>query len=75
MALREELQTFLAGPLRLTLSMEKTKVTHLDEGFEFLGFHLRRSRGGRGMVTRLTIPDKALEKHRGLLRAALAPNT
>src|SRR5262245_18739104 len=52
MALREELQTFLSDSLRLTLSMEKTKVTHLDEGFEFLGFRLQRSLGGKGMVTK-----------------------
>jgi group II intron reverse transcriptase/maturase len=74
-ALREELQTFLAGPLRLTLSMEKTKVTHLDEGFEFLGFRLQRSLGGKGVVTKVTIPEKALERHRALIRTATAPHT
>ena len=26
----------------LTLSEEKTKITHIDEGFDFLGFNVRR---------------------------------
>jgi group II intron reverse transcriptase/maturase len=75
LAFREELQSFLAGPLRLTLSMDKTKVTHLDEGFEFLGFRLQRSLGSKGVVTKVTIPEKALQRHRALLRTATAPHT
>jgi group II intron reverse transcriptase/maturase len=67
---------FLADRLRLTLSLEKTKLTHVNDGFDFLGFHLERSRGGKGkMVTRLTIPDKALKKHLDTIRAATAPST
>jgi RNA-directed DNA polymerase len=29
----------------LELSIEKTKITHIDEGFDFLGFNLRKYRG------------------------------
>jgi RNA-directed DNA polymerase len=29
----------------LELSMEKTKITHIDEGFDFLGFNLRKYKG------------------------------
>jgi RNA-directed DNA polymerase len=29
----------------LTLSPEKTRVTHIDEGFDFLGFNIRKYRG------------------------------
>lgn len=29
----------------LELSSEKTKITHIDEGFDFLGFHLRKYKG------------------------------
>jgi RNA-directed DNA polymerase len=75
LALREELHTFLSGRLRLTLSMEKTKVTHLDEGFVVLGFRRQRSLGGKGMVTKVAIPEKAMERHRALIRAATAPHT
>ncbi len=31
--------------------------------------------GSKGMTTKVTIPDKALEKHQGTLRAALAPDS
>ena len=42
-ALREEVAAVLA-PLELRLSPEKTRVVHIDEGFDFLGFHIRRMR-------------------------------
>jgi RNA-directed DNA polymerase len=73
--MRKEVHDYLRDDLRLALSLEKTKVTHLNEGFDFLGFHLQRSLGHRGMATKLTIPDKALEKHRNILRAATARHT
>src|SRR4051794_631836 len=50
-AMREEVRTFLASTLRLTLSMEKTKITHLNDGFDFLGFTVRRSMGQKRMTT------------------------
>jgi RNA-directed DNA polymerase len=42
-ALREEVSAVLA-PLGLRLAPEKTRVVHIDEGFTFLGFHIRRMR-------------------------------
>lgn len=42
-ALREEVSTVIA-PLGLRLAPEKTQVVHLDEGFTFLGFDIRRQR-------------------------------
>lgn len=42
-ALREQVTTALA-PLGLRLSPEKTRVMHIDEGFVFLGFQIRRMR-------------------------------
>ena len=42
-ALREEVAAILA-PLGLRLAPEKTRVVHINEGFEFLGFHIRRQR-------------------------------
>ena len=29
----------------LTLSEEKTKITHIDDGFDFLGFNIRKYKG------------------------------
>ena len=75
-ALREELHEFLKVELKLELSMEKTKVTHGSEGLEFLGFLIDRGVTGSGKwAPRVRIPAKAVEKVRGKLRAALAPNT
>lgn len=34
--------TRVLAPLGLHLSAEKTRIAHLDEGFDFLGFHIRR---------------------------------
>ena len=42
-ALREEVSAMLA-PLGLRLAPEKTAVVHIDEGFVFLGHHIRRQR-------------------------------
>ena len=41
--LREDVVAVLA-PLGLRLAPEKTAVVHIDEGFDFLGFHIRRQR-------------------------------
>jgi RNA-directed DNA polymerase len=42
-ALRQEVAAVLA-PLGLRLSLEKTRVVHVDEGFDFLGQNIRRQR-------------------------------
>jgi hypothetical protein len=42
-ALREEVADVLA-PMGLRLSPENTRLVHIDEGFDFLGFHIRRRR-------------------------------
>ena len=44
-ALREEVAAVLA-PMGLRLAPEKTQVGHIDEGFDFLGNHIRRMRKG-----------------------------
>jgi RNA-directed DNA polymerase len=57
-ALREEVAAVLA-PMGLRLSKAKTKVCHIDEGFDFLGFHIQR-RHKRGTAKRIvyTYPSK-----------------
>jgi 5-methylcytosine-specific restriction endonuclease McrA len=73
--MREEVRNFLASTLRLTLSMEKTRITHLNDGFDFLGFNVRRSMGRNGMGTKVLISEKGKEKHLNAIRAATAPDT
>jgi RNA-directed DNA polymerase len=57
-ALREEAAAVLA-PLGLRLAEEKTRVVHIDEGFDFLGFTIRRMRK-RGTEKRYvyTVPSR-----------------
>ncbi|MGH8874952.1 MAG: group II intron reverse transcriptase/maturase [Acidimicrobiia bacterium] len=58
-ALREEVQAVLR-PMGLRLSEEKTRVSHIDEGFDFLGFRIRRDeRRGTGKPFVYTYPSKA----------------
>jgi RNA-directed DNA polymerase len=57
-ALREEVAAVLT-PIGLRLSEAKTKVCHIDEGFNFLGFRIQRRRK-RGTARRVvyTYPSK-----------------
>src|SRR5260370_38172236 len=57
-ALREETAAVLA-PMGLRLAEEKTRVVHIDEGFDFLGFTIRRMRK-RGTAKQYvyTVPSK-----------------
>jgi RNA-directed DNA polymerase len=41
-ALKEEMAALLARELKLALSPAKTLVTHIDDGFDFLGFRIQR---------------------------------
>jgi RNA-directed DNA polymerase len=38
----ERAETFLKEKIGLTLSREKTKIVHITEGFDFLGFNIRK---------------------------------
>jgi len=40
--LKDEFKTFLEEELKLELSQEKTHITHVNDGFDFLGFHVQR---------------------------------
>lgn len=75
-ALRSEVSTVLA-PMGLRLSAEKTRVRHIDEGFDFLGWHIRRRswRGRLGKKAVYTYPSKQalasiVDKVRRLTRRA-----
>jgi RNA-directed DNA polymerase len=61
-ALREELHGFLKADLKLNLSLEKTKITHLNDGFKYLGFWVQRKMGHKGMTTKVLIPPESINK-------------
>jgi RNA-directed DNA polymerase len=61
--LRDEFQAFLQKELRLELSVEKTQITHVNDGFDFLGYHVRRYVSGRDRAKMLVTPNhKAQER-------------
>jgi RNA-directed DNA polymerase len=39
--IKSEIKTFLADELKLRLSEEKTLITHIDDGFDFLGYQIK----------------------------------
>jgi len=73
--MREEVRNFLTSTLHLSLSMEKTKITHLNDGFDFLGFTVQRSMGHDGMKTKVLISAKGERKHLDSIQAATSPQS
>jgi RNA-directed DNA polymerase len=39
------------APRGLVFNEDKTRIVHLDEGFDYLGFNVRRYRGGKLLIT------------------------
>lgn len=64
-AVRAACRRFLEDTLQLTLNMEKTHITHVNDGFVFLGHRLIRKRGPRGRLRPVTTIPWA--KYRGLI--------
>lgn len=61
--LREEFQAFLTDKLQLELAVEKTHVTHVNNGFDFLGFHVQRYVSGHDRPKLLVTPsDRAQQR-------------
>lgn len=58
-ALRDEVADVLA-PLGLALAPDKTRVVHIDDGFDFLGFTIRRmrKRGTKDLHFVYTVPSR-----------------
>lgn len=47
-AIRDQCRDYLESKLKLTLNMEKTHITHVNDGFVFLGHRIIRKRGPKG---------------------------
>ena len=57
----DRIREFLMQHCGVELSMEKTRITHVRNGFDFLGFHLQLGVGQRGKyVPKIRVPRKAL---------------
>ena len=64
--IREECRAFLEDRLKLTLNMEKSHITHVDDGFVFLGHRIIRKRGSNGYMSVVTTIPK--EKAKAFVR-------
>jgi group II intron reverse transcriptase/maturase len=62
-SIREECRTFLEDELKLTLNMGKTHITHVNDGFVFLGHRIIRKRGSRGTMRPITTVPKEKLRH------------
>jgi RNA-directed DNA polymerase len=52
--IRDQCRDFLEGKLKLTLNREKTHITHINDGFVFLGYRHIRKRGPKGNMRVVT---------------------
>jgi RNA-directed DNA polymerase len=74
-AMRDQIFEFLTRELKLTLSMEKTRITHVNDGFTFLGYELKRDIVGSGQwAPKLLIPTKALTKAKQMVLRITCPS-
>jgi group II intron reverse transcriptase/maturase len=60
--LRDEFQTFLQEELKRELSVEKTHITHVNNGFDFLGYHVRRYVSGHDRPKMLVTPTRKAQE-------------
>jgi len=75
--LRDKVKNFLKHELNVELSLEKTKVTHVTHGIEFLGYifsrrqlFIKQSYGGTVVTRKMTIPTLDVNMKRVIARLA-----
>jgi group II intron reverse transcriptase/maturase len=74
--LREEARQFLWEELRLELSLEKSHITHVTDGFDFLGFHLQwKLPKDRKPWLRITPSQKSVARFKHSLKMMTRRNT
>jgi group II intron reverse transcriptase/maturase len=59
---KQEIRDFLKTELHLELSEEKTLLTHINDGFDFLGFNIQRTRPEGSWVVHLRPAEKSKER-------------
>lgn len=71
---KEEVRRFLDEELHLELSAEKTLVTHINDGFEFLGFHIQRVNPEGRWVVHLRPTEKNKKRVKNRLKELTSRN-
>ena len=73
-ATKQDIQRFLENELHLTLSEEKTVMTHVNDNFDFLGFHIQRKQVDGRWAVHLRPTAKAKERVKRKLKALTSRN-
>ena len=73
-ATKGAIQQFLENELHLTLSEEKTVITHVNDGFDFLGFHIQRKQVNGRWAVHLRPTAKGKERVKRKLKALTSRN-
>ena len=73
-AIKEAIQQFLENELCLTLSEEKTVIIHVNDGFDFLGFHIQRKQVNGNWAVHLRPTAKAKERVKRKLKDLTSSN-
>lgn len=74
--LKEELKQFLWEHLRLELSEEKTHVTHMTDGIDFLGFHIQYMLPqGRKPWLKVTPTKRNIQRFKAKIKALTGQGT
>ncbi len=71
---KQEIKQYLETELHLKLSDEKTRITHVNEGFEFLGYHIQRRKPEGRWVVHLRPTQKAKDRIKGKLKDLTSRN-
>lgn len=74
--LKDEAETFFEQELKLELNTDKTVITHIDDGFSFLGFNIKRYPGTHGKPVVLVQPSqKSVRKFKAKIKSLTSRNT
>jgi group II intron reverse transcriptase/maturase len=68
--MKEQVKQFLLNELELELSEDKTLITHVRNGFDFLGFHIQRYKTSSGDMTLTSVPKDKIQKFKQKIQMA-----
>jgi RNA-directed DNA polymerase len=68
-AVKQDIKDFLETELHLELSEEKTLITHVNDGFTFLGFHIQRVWSEDHWAVHLRPADKAKKRVKAKIKS------
>lgn len=71
---KSAIKDFLETELHLELSDEKTRITHVNDGFDFLGFHIQRKQPEGRWVVHLRPSAKAKQRVKKKIKSLTSRN-